>query len=436
MKIINMSIRLNKALRELNIGLQTAVEFLEKRSELGEVKPEPSFKLNDEQYQALMREFQQDKEVRTQAEKLQLKKPKEKKRAQGPKDHRADKLLSTASQQQYKPLGKIDLDSINKPAAARKASVPDAEKEKEHKTDAGSQVKSVDKNLSEPTQTINAPAEAAPQAAADTRVDDTEKNNTDNVIEVKNTEKNNVKNEPGVGKTEPEKKEASARHNTAEGTKASTNIFTTKSEKKILNATKVNVLGRIDLDALNQSTRPKKKTKEEKRKEREEKVMQQRGEKKKRERINKVRVDINAASQQEAQRAADNKSGSGKKKKNKNRNHKPIEVNEEDVARQVKETLARLTNKQNQNKKGAKYRKEKREAVQEKLNEERLEERKESKVLKLTEYVTVSELANMMNISVNQVIGTLMSVGIMVSINQRLDAETINLVAEEFGFKT
>ena len=128
MKIINMSIRLNKALRELNIGLQTAVEFLEKRSELGEVKPEPSFKLNDEQYQALMREFQQDKEVRTQAEKLQLKKPKEKKRAQGPKDHRADKLLSTASQQQYKPLGKIDLDSINKPAAARKASVPDAER--------------------------------------------------------------------------------------------------------------------------------------------------------------------------------------------------------------------------------------------------------------------------------------------------------------------
>ena len=218
--------------------------------------------------------------------------------------------------------------------------------------------------------------------------------------------------------------------------KSSATIFTTKSEKKILNAPKVNVLGRIDLDSLNQSTRPKKKTKEEKRKEREEKVMQQRGEKKKRERINKVRVDINAASQQDMQRQSDNKAGAGKKKKNKNRNHKPIEVNEEDVARQVKETLARLTNKQNQNKKGAKYRKEKREAVQEKLNEERLEERKESKVLKLTEYVTVSELANMMNISVNQVIGTLMTVGIMVSINQRLDAETINLVAEEFGFKT
>ena len=105
------------------------------------------------------------------------------------------------------------------------------------------------------------------------------------------------------------------------------------------------------------------------------------------------------------------------------------------MARQVKETLARLTSR-GQNKKGAKYRKEKREAAQERLNEERAEERKESKTLKLTEFVTVSELASMMNVSVNQVIGTLMSVGIMVSINQRLDAETINLVAEEFGFKT
>ena len=111
-------------------------------------------------------------------------------------------------------------------------------------------------------------------------------------------------------------------------------------------------------------------------------------------------------------------------------------MNEEDVARQVKETLARLTNKQNQNKKGAKYRKEKRDAVQEKLNAEASAERKDSKTLKLTEFVTVSELATMMDVSVNKVIGTLMSVGIMVSINQRLDAETINLVAEECGFKT
>ena len=236
----------------------------------------------------------------------------------------------------------------------------------------------------------------------------------------------------------------------ADNQKSETTLFTTKSEKKIINTPKVNILGKIDLSTLNQSTRPKKKSKEEKRKERENKAQQQRGgngadNKKKRERINKVRVDINAASNQPGANqggkntnAGGNGGGSGKnKKKNRNRGQqKPAEVSEEDVARQVKETLARLTNKQSQNKKGAKYRKEKREAAQEKMNEERREEKKDSKTLKLTEFVTVSELATMMNVSVNQVIGTLMSVGIMVSINQRLDAETINLVAEEFGFKT
>ena len=201
----------------------------------------------------------------------------------------------------------------------------------------------------------------------------------------------------------------------------------------MLNAPKVNVLGKIDLDALNQSTRPKKKSKEEKRREREEKA-QQNGERKKRARI-KERVDI-AAAAQPGSAAANPAKGQGKKKKNRNRNQKPLEVNEEDVARQVKETLARLTSKQTQNKKGAKYRKEKREAVQEKLNAEAKAERKDSKTLKLTEFVTVSELASMMDVGVNQVIGTLMGVGIMVSINQRLDAETINLVADEFGFKT
>jgi len=159
-----------------------------------------------------------------------------------------------------------------------------------------------------------------------------------------------------------------------------------------------------------------------------------------------VRVDINAEANQpqgnpsrggqNAGIAPGNGGKKDKKKKNRGRNQKPLEVNEEDVARQVKETLARLTNKQSQNKKGAKYRKEKREAVQERLNEEMAEQAAESKTLKLTEFVTVSELATMMNVSVTQVISTLMSVGIMVSINQRLDAETINLVADEFGFKT
>ena len=111
-------------------------------------------------------------------------------------------------------------------------------------------------------------------------------------------------------------------------------------------------------------------------------------------------------------------------------------MNEEEVARQVKETLARLTSKGTQNRKGAKYRKEKRDAVQERMSAEARAERKESKTLKLTEFVTVSELATMMDVDVNKLIGTLMSIGVMASINQRLDAETINLVADEFGFKT
>ena len=210
-------------------------------------------------------------------------------------------------------------------------------------------------------------------------------------------------------------------------------IFTLKSEKKL--APKVNVLGKIDLDSLNQSTRPKKKTKEERRKEREEKAAQAHADgKKKRSRITKERVNIDQAAKQANSGDAHADKGSSKKK-NRKRGHKPLEVNEEDVARQVKETLARLTSK-GQNKKGAKYRKEKREAAQEHLKEQRAEAKAESKILKLTEFVTVSELASMMNVSVNQVIGTCMSVGIMVSINQRLDAETINLVADEFGFKT
>ncbi len=426
-----MSIRLNKALRELNIGLQTAVEFLEKRSDLGEVKAEPSFKLSDAQYAALAGAFQQDKEVRSQAEKLLQKKPKEKKRSE---ETQAEPLLKSSTQQQYKPLGKIDLDSLNKKPAQKKPATPETHKEPQVKTNAVSQ---------KPATNSEAPQKASTEAKVDNQ------NKNQNTVGQNKEHKQEKKQEAAktvVNNTASAPKKVEAAEKPAEAPKTETGIFTTKSEKKILNAPKVNVLGKIDLSTLNQSTRPKKKSKEEKRKEREDKAQQQRGDKKKRERINKVRVDINAASNQPnggnngGKQNGGGNAGTSNKNKKKNRNRggqqKPAEVNDEDVARQVKETLARLTNKQNQNKKGAKYRKEKREAAQEKMNEELREEKKESKTLKLTEFVTVSELATMMNVSVNQVIGTLMSVGIMVSINQRLDAETINLVAEEFDFKT
>lgn len=438
-----MSIRLNKALRELNIGLQTAVEFLEKRSELGEVKAEPSFKLTDAQYDALVGAFQQDKEVRNQAEKLLQKKPKEKK---GKDESRAEKSHSSSTPQQYKPLGKIDLDNIGRKPAAQKSS-PKTDKPETH---AKPQAKTaaVSQKPSEGDRKKEAPVQGASAPAATTTAKE-KAENIQNQKPVVQKQENKQENKEPKSVNNAAAAEA-ATTQPADNQKSETTLFTTKSEKKIINTPKVNILGKIDLSTLNQSTRPKKKSKEEKRKERENKAQQQRGgngadNKKKRERINKVRVDINAASNQPGANqggkntnAGGNGGGSGKnKKKNRNRGQqKPAEVSEEDVARQVKETLARLTNKQSQNKKGAKYRKEKREAAQEKMNEERREEKKDSKTLKLTEFVTVSELATMMNVSVNQVIGTLMSVGIMVSINQRLDAETINLVAEEFGFKT
>ena len=450
-----MSIRLNKALRELNIGLQTAVEFLEKRNELGEVKAELNFKLSDEQYKALNDAFSQDKEVRNQAEKLFTKKTKEKKRAPEPKDNRAESILESSRQQQFKPLGKIDLDQIGKANAAQSAA-PKKTEAKETETAAVS-----------PAPVNNAPKKEEKPVETASVVEKTQKSDVESVakqpevkaenksekVEVKPVNKPEAKeSKPEVKESKPEAKEEKAASLPVAAQPAATNtVFTLKSEQKFA-ANEPKVLGKIDLSTLNQSTRPKKKTKEERRKEREDKFAQQHSERKKRVRINKERVDINAESSQgnngknnnnNGGNQNNNNNGGGKKKnknKNKNNNNKgnnqrQIEVDDEAVARQVKETLARLTSK-SQNKKGAKYRKEKREAVQEKLQDQVRQEQKESKILKLTEFVTVSELATMMDISVTQVISTLMGVGIMVSINQRLDAETINMVAEEFGFKT
>lgn len=436
-----MSIRLNKAIRELNIGLQTAVEFLEKRQDLGEVKDDPNFKLSDGQYAALEKAFKQDKEVKSDASKLLLKKPKEKKTAQ-PKATGEKEAANTVGRlrQQYKPLGKIDLDGgnhkvVNKPSVAQ-AETPVAKPE----AVAVSPVDKVEKAKPEPVVqktpvVAPQPKNEAPKQPVQKEIKVEEKAVKPVPQPEPKAEKHEV--EPSAAKPQVAPKEVISAAKQVEpaqkeAEKQDKTPFQTENERKILNKPKVNVLGKIDLNTINQSTRPKKKTKEERKKEREEKAAQAHGgERKKRVRINKERVDINAAANQQNQ----NRNGNKKNKKKNNRAQKPLEVDDEAVARQVKETLARLTSK-SQNKKGAKYRKEKRDAVQEKLNAEANAEKKQSKVLKLTEFVTVSELATMMNVSVNQVIGTLMSVGVMVSINQRLDAETINLVADEFGFKT
>ena len=393
-----MGVRLNKVLSELNIGLQTAVDFLKNKKELGEVKDEmtPNTKISDEQYQALVGEFKGDKAVKTQADMIFTKKVKEKKPEKTEKV--VEKKITATEEQlehrpQFKPVGKIDLDAVGKKPAEKKME------------------------------------EEAPVTAAESPVEEPEVD-----VKVKGAEP--VVESPQISEPEPEVEQPANDEPANEETTTSG----------------VKVIGKIDLSSINQSTRPKKKTKEERRKEREEKAAamhQANGERKKRERIRTGKVDIEAAANQASQQQGkknknkggnqnfnDNQQQGGGKKNKKNRPVKPLEVDDEAVARQVKETLARLTSKTNQNKKGAKYRKEKRDAAQERLSEEMAAEAAESKVLKLTEFVTVSELATMMNVGVNQVIGTCMSIGIMVSINQRLDAETINLVAEEFGFTT
>ena len=413
-----MGVRLNKVLSELNIGLQTAVDFLKKKSNLGEVKDDatPNTKITDEQYEALVEQFSNDKAVKTKADMLFVKKPKEKKPEKVEKKPvSAEELLEP--RQQLKPLGKIDLDSLNKPKPTAEA----APKEKPV-------VKEEEPVVAEEPQ-VEAEEEVQP-AVAEAIVEEKAEQPAEESADVTLEEDDEVDDEP-VDEEEP----------AVEEPKGPTLAKTPGDAKLAQNAPQLNVVGKIDLSAINQSTRPKKKTKEERRKEREEKAA---GERKKRERIRQGKVDIEAAAKQAAKnekkqkdnRQQQNQQQGGGKKNKKNKNVKPLEVDDEAVARQVKETLARLTSKTNLNKKGAKYRKEKRDAVQERMSEEMAAEAAQSKVLKLTEFVTVSELATMMNVGVNQVIGTCMSIGIMVSINQRLDAETINIVADEFGFTT
>ena len=458
-----MTIRLNKALRELNIGRQTAVGFLQKRAGvLGEIKDDLNFKLNDKQYAALVEAYKKDAAVKEKAEKL-FKKPEKKGRDNN--KPRVDSGLELGGHQKYTPLGKIDLDKVGKSPVEIKSDATSEKPATKPETAAVSQkvepkqeksetvvakpeapvakpVEAPAKVKEEPQAPVVKPAEA-PKTGAQQPADA-----KDNKPAEKVDQKDNVKAAEAVKQSEkPAQKQRQviqkpAAVKVAEVTqqpvenKKGTEIFRTKTETRIDDTPKMTVLGKIDLSAINSSTRPKKKSRAEKQRERQ---RQQNGgnngnnanNKGKRERINNNKVDINAAANQQG----GNKNGNGKKKKNRNRSNKPQEVNEEDVARQVKETLARLTSK-SQNKKGAKYRKEKREAVQEKLDAEARAEKKQSKVLKLTEFVTVSELATMMNVTVTQVISTLMSIGIMASINQRLDAETINMVAEEFGFKT
>ena len=435
-----MGVRLNKVLTELNIGLQTAVDYLKNKKSLGEIKDDANMntKINDEQYEALVKEFRGDKDVKTLAG-MMFPKKKEKEKEKVKKETNPEPVVIEVKEeprQTFTPLGKIDLSQVGKPAPKEKAEPKPEPKPVEEKK--------VEQPAPQPK--AEPKPEPKPEPKAEEKV---EKKAEETTPSPSNSGEEKQETKPEIA----EKKDQTTPNPSNSGGEAKEQeVYKLKTEQKAV--PNLNVVGKIDLDSLNQSTRPKKKSKEERKKEREEKMAQMHGgngEKKKRERIRsgKERVDIEAAANQDKSQSQSNKKNKnkggnqnfqdggqqGSKSKKKSRPVKPLEVDDEAVARQVKETLARLTSK-NQNKKGAKYRREKRDAVQERISEEMAAEAAQSKVLKLTEFVTVSELATMMNVGVNQVIGTCMSIGIMVSINQRLDAETINIVAEEFGFTT
>ena len=392
-----MKIRLSRVTKECNVGLQTIVEFLEKKGIT--VDATPNAAINEEQYEMLKKEYGADQALRDKADKERQIRQQERKNTAKEKRN-APQEIKTQIPEDMRPKvvtkGHIDLN-------AKPQSAPQPTPAQTEKTGA------VTENPVSRPENPNAAAEKAAASPATTKGE----------------------RESAIGTVDD-------------------GVFKLNSSPTL---TGPKVLGTIDLSTINSNTRPKKKSKEERRKEREEKGRQNgtaasttEGKKKRARISNKERVDLNNpgvnehGGQQRRNSGTNNsQNGNGSKRSNKERNRKAQslrpEISDEDVAKQVKETLARLTGKSKASK-GAKYRKEKREQVRAQQEEQFMEEQAESKVLKITEFVTANELATMMDVPVTKVIGTCMSIGIMVSINQRLDAETIELVADEFGFKT
>ena len=500
-----MTIRLNKVTRDLNVGITTAVEFLQKKGFT--VEANPNTKITDEQFEMLKKEFSTDKDLKMKSERFsQVRQNKERNKASVSIDgYETETQEKTKSEEirtvipedirpKFKPVGKIDLDKLNRrPVVEKEEEVHNTQMEKsteEKNVETIEKVEEVATNVqAEQETTVTADEsdkqveESQPEPQAQVVSSQPEQTLVQDAAAADSQEDVVSASQQAEPAEEPLQENASASDEAdgAEPEAEHTEETKKSGEEEIFKirqpefVSKINVIGQIDLAALNQSTRPKKKSKEEKKREREEKEkqrMDQRkqmkeaiikeirredskmkdindgdlGGKKKRVRINKEKVDINNASNfqrggNDRQKGGNPMAGvpgqPGSGKKNKDRFKKPVvkqEVSEEDVAKQVKETLARLTAKGKS--KGAKYRKEKREQAADRMHELENQEMADSKVLKLTEFVTANELASMMDVPVTQVIGTCMSIGIMVSINQRLDAETINLVAEEFGFKT
>ena len=448
-----MSIRLNKVTKEFNIGLQTAVEFLQKKG-FDEVQANPNYKITEEQYSLLQNEFSSDKGLRHEATQLiqqHIGHTKERKDT-GKAKPVEEVQIEAPKVSGPKILGRIDLgdgradaSKAEKPEKA-KAEKPKAEKAKAEAAPAEMPKAKVANEKKEPKVVPAADVkEAKPKKAEDVKPE---------VKKAAPAPEEKVVAAAKVQKEAPVAMPKEAEKPVVQKEEVVAPAAEKKGEDEVFRLTpaanaapSLTIKGKIDLSSLNQTTRPKKKSAEERRRERAGQDGQG-GDRKKRVRIGKERVDVNAVANQPhgqqkknngGQQQQQNQGGNGKNKKQKNHpKQAPVqpEVSDEEVAKQVRETLARLTNKGSKMGKGAKYRREKREAIRQGMEEEMANVAAESKVLKLTEFVTANELATMMDVPVTKIIATCMSIGIMVSINQRMDAETINLVAEEFGFTT
>lgn len=459
--------RLSKATKEFNIATQRAVDTLKEHGHV--VEASPNAKIDDAQYEILKKVFASDKAQKDEAEKLFPSRREEKRNEKGDKaeaDNQptaeaaeteapapaaaeqpqpaaddaapADATHAPENEEDNKPrlkvVGHIDLEATGtgRKRTSRKSSAA-AKSEKSAAEEAPAAAPATEKAAAR-AQATQAPAET-PAPAAETATTPAAESTTASAA-------------PAATAGKQVEKPAEAPSEAAEAPASEGNAEDTPAVGGAPRLTGPKVLGKIDLDAINANTRPKKKSKEELRKERNEK---RNPAGKKRARIGNERVDVSAEAKKN-NAGGGNSAGGNQNRNNQNRNNQnaakgqgkkgkkgnaPAQpVSDEDVAKQVKETLARLQAKGAGKGKGAKYRKEKREAARERHEEDLMRRDAESRVLKLTEFVTANELATMMDVPVTQVIGTCMSIGIMVSINQRLDQETIEMVADEFGFST
>lgn len=461
--------KISKVAKDLNVALPTVVDFL--RSKNITVDDNPNARIEDDVVDILVKEFKSDKDQKTKSEQFSTERQQQRVK---PAPAKPEEIKLPSELNKPKILGKIELDRHGNPvrheAAAPQAEAPKAPAEKPAapaapvapaaEPVAEPQVAKVpEAPVSTPKETVPAAATAPVQPVANPAPEKPAEK-----PEAKQPEKAPVA-APAVEKAPAAEKVAAVpaaapatEQKPAPAAQPAAEAPAEEKEQEIFSVglpkdrPTINVIGKIDLSAINQSTRPRKKSKEERRNER---LSRQNGqnagaagsadERKKRKRIGtKEKIDIEKQGNQpggdrgrgQGGGEGRGKNGRGGKNDHSSRRGGHTEVNEEDVQKQVKEVLARLTAKDKGQKKGVKWRKEKRELNAERAASEAAERAAESKVLKLTEFVTANDLATMMDVPINKVIGTCMNIGVMVSINQRLDAETINLVAEEFGFNT